>query len=633
MSTVAGEVRPPRTRANAEEVLAALESLTTGAMSFDVQELPARGLSEAIAITVPVRLAPGQVFIGPITDPRLPATPCYRCFDLRWLELRTAEEQRAVEEGTMPLELESTSVLSEFVIRAIVLSATAMIAAAMPGEVIELSTKTLAVRRVELLAHSGCEICANQVADTAELVRRPDSQDKSAPDNYRLRAASEFRLPEHALINEACGVIGARRFTVYQCTATLPVSGFFRVRSRFDFHDMWWSGQTESARASQIMGMLEGLERHAGQYARSRTTAQFASRRQLGEKAIDPRHFGRYPAEFFAAHADSYRPFEDDNEMPWVWAYSYRRDAPVLLPEQVVYYLDRTPDPKFVQECSSGCASGATPTEAVFHGLLELVERDAFLLNWGANAAVPELDPSSFLDPDIGFVTDRLNRLGYSVRFFDLRVDIPVPTVLVVAERIDGGLGRLCIAAGASFDPITAVKSALAEVASYVPGLDERVLSRRPELLAMTDDWAKVTELTHHALLYGLPEMRDTASFLVDRGTHTHRIEDVYSSWLEQRPATLDLKDDVEYLVDHILSDGADVFTVDQTSPEQKGTGVHTACVRSSGLVPIDFGWQRQRLFSHPRLARYIDGEIAEVNATIRPAHQKHLNRAPHPFP
>ena len=47
----------------------------------------------------------------------------------------------------------------------------------------------------------------------------------------------------------------------------------------------------------------------------------------------------------------------------------------------------------------------------------------------------------------------------------------------------------------------------MCETASYVPGFDERVAASEPQLREMVEDYTKVTELSHHALLYGLPEM------------------------------------------------------------------------------------------------------------------------------
>lgn len=309
--------------------------------------------------------------------------------------------------------------------------------------------------------------------------------------------------------------------------------------------------------------------------------------------------------------------------------WSLRDRRPRLVPEQLVYYLDRRTDQrKFVQECSNGCASGSCPEEALLHGMLELVERDAFLLAWYGSARLAEIDPASCRDERVHFMLDRVDLLGYDVRLFDTRADLPVPVVTAVAVKRDGGLGRLCFAAGASLDPDDAVRAALCETASYVPGFDERVAASEPELREMVRDYTKVTELSHHALLYGLPEMARHAAFLFDDPPRRSMAE-LYGDWLATRPAHDDLRADTEYLAGLIAGLGGDVVAVDQTCPEQEIAGIHTMAVVAPALVPIDFGWQRQRVLWSDRLERYLargrhgpDG----LGATGRNPH-------PHPFP
>src|SRR5690606_26898833 len=103
---------------------------------------------------------------------------------------------------------------------------------------------------------------------------------------------------------------------------------------------------------------------------------------------------------------------------------------------------------KFVQECSNGCASGSCPEEALLHGMLELIERDAFLLAWYGAARLAEIDPATCRDESVHFMLDRVNLLGYDVHLYDTRADLPVPVVTAVAVRRDDGLGKLCFAAG-----------------------------------------------------------------------------------------------------------------------------------------------------------------------------------------
>ncbi|WP_181446606.1 TOMM precursor leader peptide-binding protein [Streptomyces sp. NTH33] len=616
----------------AERVLDGIE-VEVGVLGLPVGEDPPRpgGLS------YPVRLYGGTVLLGPLYRADGTSRPCARCLERRWLALRPVEERRAVDDGADFTVLGDAAVLTPFVLEQMARIASAETAAGLGesgiGRIVELRVRDMTVARHDLIADSECERCAAPEPDTAERAVIPlDPSPKSSPTHYRGAAAADLNLPTAAYVNGVCGALAGMFQRVYQCSATLPVSGFFRVRSKYDYHEMWWSGQSQSSAGSERYGMLEGLERYAGQFPRAVRPSVHGSHRDLAPDALDPTVMGSYLPEFYAGHTEFYEPFDPDTPMHWVWGYSFGERRPMLVPEQLVYYLDRRPDKKFVQESSNGCASGTSPQEALLHGMLELIERDAFLLCWYGGARLPEIDASTCEDEEIQFILDRVARLGYRMRLFDMRVDIPVPAVMAMAERLDGGLGRLCFAAGASLDPVEAIRSAISETASYIPGMDERVEAKLPELRAMVEDYNRVHELTQHALLYGLPEMAETADFLLAART-PRSMDDLYGAWLRQRPSTLDLTDDVTFLLERIREAGSDVLAIDQTCPEQAAAGIHTLCVLAPGLIPIDFGWERQRALGHPRLRAFLEGGLAEIHSRAEGFGPTGLNPRPHPFP
>jgi ribosomal protein S12 methylthiotransferase accessory factor len=224
---------------------------------------------------------------------------------------------------------------------------------------------------------------------------------------------------------------------------------------------------------------------------------------------------------------------------------------------------------------------------------------------------------------------DRLAMYGYRARFFDTRITFPVPVVTAVAERVDGGIGRLCFGAGASLDPEAALAAGLCEIATDAVNLRARTVREEPRLRAMAADFAQVRVLHDHPLLYGLPEMARYAEFLLRPADR---------SGGPRPPAALadgaltpgdDLREDVERCVAAVTGAGFDVITVDQTAPEQRALGFHTAGVIVPGLLPIDFGWSRQRARHLPRMR----SALREAGLCARDLDIGDLNPAPHPFP
>ncbi|MFE9691008.1 TOMM precursor leader peptide-binding protein [Micromonospora sp. NPDC005806] len=617
---------------------APLDGITVRIAALGLTDAYADGGEGMTGTVVPIWLHGATALIGPRwTDIGAAAGsrpgPCPLCTQRRWQAIRVREERHALEHQAPVGTVAALPHLTPFAVDALW---QLLLDACRPrterpgvGRLRQLRMDTLETTVVEVLADSECPACATARPDTAEAAVIPlTSRPKPDPSAYRLRSAGDLDLPVAALANPVAGALGGGALRAYNATATAPVTGYFRIRSRYDLHEMWWSGHANSYGSSETYALLEGLERYAGQFPRARRTTVFDSYANLAPDALDPAGLGYHPA-FYQGHGLYYEPYAPDRPMPWVWGWSLRDQVPRLVPEQLVYYLDRRTDHrKFVQECSNGCASGSCPEEALLHGMLELVERDAFLLAWYGSARLAEIDPATCRDERVHFMLDRVDLLGYDIRLFDTRADLPVPVVTAVAVKRGDGLGQLCFAAGASLDPDDAVRAAVCETASYVPGFDERVAASEPELREMTRDYPKVTELSHHALLYGLPEMTRHAGFLFD-DPPLRSMTELYGDWLSARPAHDDLRADMEYLCGLIAGLGGDVLAVDQTCPEQEVAGVHTMAVVAPALVPIDFGWQRQRVLWSDRLERFLARGAHgpdRLGATGRNPH-------PHPFP
>jgi ribosomal protein S12 methylthiotransferase accessory factor len=558
---------------------------------------------------------------------------CGHCLALRWQQLR-AEYLRIVLEyganttaaGDWPLV---TGYLADAVFalyRGTVLTrADARPAGSM---VSQLDPHTLAVQGFPLLADPLCPSCGPGEGEPV-APGRPEltTGRKVAPDNYRLRRPEDYPLPTEALVNPVTGLLGSMATKHLMTPTTAPVFGSILMHGEGGLAEMTWCGQANSYRRSRYVGVLEGIERYAGTRRRSRTTPVWASYHELGADALDPRDCGVYSAEAYERDV-RVRPFSPDRRIQWVWGYSLRDSRSILVPTRLVYYSARRPEDDFVFECSNGCASGGSMTEAVLFGLLELIERDAFLLAWYGGAELPEIDLGGSRNATLQAMIDRADLAGYDVRAFDTRIDIDVPVVTSLAVRRNGGDGALSFAAAASLDPDTAVQDAVAEVLTYIPELPARVRKRRTKLLAMADDFYRVDELSDHATLWALPSMsRYAGRYLAERPTRS--VNDLYRSWQGKRPRSHDLLDDVDYLRTELQDAGFDVIVVDQTAPEQRSWGLHTVSTIVPGLLPIDFGWLRQRALHMPRMftafrrAGWRSTDLTETE----------LHRVPHPFP
>ncbi|MEV4141988.1 TOMM precursor leader peptide-binding protein, partial [Dactylosporangium sp. NPDC049742] len=305
------------------------------------------------------------------------------------------------------------------------------------GTVYRLAWDTLDIQRHELLPDPDCPACGTTPDEPVRLVPRPKP---SAPAT-RLRDLDAVDLPQRALLNPVCGALGPAAVALTDAPAVPVVVGGTLLESGGEPRRILWSGHASSYRRSRTAALLEGLERTAAAARAGTGPVVVDTYERLAPRAIP----GDWPS------------FDPRARLRWVPGHSLRHDAPVLVPERTAYFLAGT------RHTSNGCAIGTCLEEAALHGLLELVERDAFLIAWYGRAQLPELTPDAVTDPTAGALLDRLAAAGHRVRLFDTRIDLPVPVVTAVATG--GAAPALCFAAAAGLDPGAAAAGAVGELA------------------------------------------------------------------------------------------------------------------------------------------------------------------------
>ncbi|MEV6784608.1 TOMM precursor leader peptide-binding protein [Streptomyces sp. NPDC051098] len=586
---------------------------------------------------VPVYLYGRHAVVGPRAVTALGgavASPCTLCFARRWQAVRSVALREALELGGATHESGPWPYAVAFVADALAALIAHVHARPAQGpfpDIYVVDLERLGVRRYPLVPDPQCPVCSRPTPDTSEAaVVALTPAVKHAEGTFRIRSIEAYDIEVSAFANPVCGALGPSVVHDVSSTSTSATIGCFSMRSGDYLRETFWGGHASSFAVSSRIGVLEGLERYAGMRARSKKTRVMGTLEEFGAEAVDPRQVGLYSEAFYLENP-RVRPFAPDRPIPWVWGYSIRDRAPRLVPEVLTYYHAPGLENRFVQESSNGCASGGCPEEAVYFGLMEVVERDAFLLSWYGKQPLPEIEPSTSRRAATRHMVDRLAMYGYRARFFDARLSFPIPVVAAVAERLDGGMGRLCFGAGAGLDPESALDAALCEIATDAVNLRQRTERDETRLRAMAADFSLVTALHDHPLVYGIPDMAQHADFLLGQGAEGSLLAVADLEWQDSSGSAVsaDLKEDLERCVAAVVAAGFDVVVVDQTLPEQRVLGLHTFSVLVPGLLPIDFGWSRQRALGMPRMLT----ALREAGLRERELRTHDLNPAPHPFP
>jgi ribosomal protein S12 methylthiotransferase accessory factor len=371
--------------------------------------------------------------------------------------------------------------------------------------------------------------------------------------------------------------------------------------------------------AAEAAALGEALERYSGSFVpEDRLVA--ASAAELGEPAVDPRRFALFCAEQYAAPGFPYRPFTPDAVVAWVDGFALPGGERAMLPAQLVYmpWRRRAPDETPIAHAtSSGLACGATLEEAVLAGLLELVERDAFMLVWNNRLSLPLLRWDG--DAELERLDARyFSPAGLRYSAVDLSVFLDVPTVLGVVHGPELELGALGVGAASAPTVEVAWRKALAEAFSVQRWVRDMALEEPDRLEGRAED---IGSFDAHTMHYATARRAQAAAFL--------------DASAERRPTNEvapleggDVLALIEGVTRRLAAHGASAYAVDVTSPDLAGAGLHVVHVVAPELCALDVV-DGARFLGGTRLyeAAY------EAGLVPRPLTRTDLNRDPHPFP
>jgi ribosomal protein S12 methylthiotransferase accessory factor len=268
--------------------------------------------------------------------------------------------------------------------------------------------------------------------------------------------------------------------------------------------------------------------------------------------------------------------------------------------------------------------------EAIFHGLLEVIERDAFLLMWYARLQVARLDLLSITDPTTRLFLEHLEyHSGYTIHAFNLTLDhaITCLCLLAVDEQAREGKPRAFVAAGSDPHPEQALFKALRECAMFLAFPRELNQQSRMQALEMLMDANRVQQMEHHPLVYALPEAFDRLHFLYHT-PHQQTFQEAFPDFYRNPPESLDLRADLETLIDYYLKRGTDVIVVEQTAPEHLCCGLTCVKVLMPGMLPMTFGQNNRRITGFERLHQLP----FTLGYQDHPLENAEINPHPHPF-
>ncbi len=570
----------------------------------------------------------GEAIIGPLVQPDV--SGCSRCADRRRImagfdrqEMVLLQKQLA-QQSDVPADAWTSHTGLHYVTQLLVAKVQNILHTDDPElaeQIYLINLKTLKSTRHPLLPDPQCSSCSKLPDDSlesAQITLQPSPKLNS--DSYRCRSLDELKqVLASDYLDPRTGLLNG------QMNDTLSPFAAVSVNLPLFVGDEATAGRTLNYADSQLTAILEGLERSCGLAPRGKRTVIHDCYRNLADIALHPLQVGVHTKEQYDLPNFPFQAFDPDRSINWVWGYSLIQERSILVPELLSYYSLGCGN-GFVYETSNGCAIGGSLEEAIFYGMLEVVERDAFLLTWYAQLQLPRLDINSANDQELQWMIDRIQTVGgYEIHLFNATMENQIPSVWAIAKNTkQTGLHLIC-AAGAHLDPLRAAKSALHELAGMMLVLDEKFEQNKEKYLQMFEHSSLVQEMENHSMLYGLPQSADRLQFLLAERAPLQAFDQAFPTW----PKHTDLTDDLQQLLLTFKQLHLDVIVIQQTTSELKRNGLHCVKVLIPGMLPMTFGQQFTRLVG---LNRVLEVPM-KLGYTEHPLTLHQLNPHPHPFP
>ncbi|NGP58285.1 TOMM precursor leader peptide-binding protein [Paenibacillus thiaminolyticus] len=470
-----------------------------------------------------------------------------------------------------------------------------------------------------------CRACGTLPKDTGEkAIIHLSSRPKTNPNHYRIRDVLDMEKALYdKFVDPKVGIIqSVNHLLIYR----YQIAAGATIQTPEHFVTEHGIGRSNSYRHSRVVSILEALERYAGYRARGKETVVAGSYRQLQDEALDPSTLGLHDER---AYEDTgLIPYSSDLSMDWVWGYSLLKEKPVLVPEHIAYYFThfwkRTN--RSFYEISNGCALGGCPEEAIIHAILEVIERDAFLMTWLCQLPLTEIDLKTVQSETMILKLSRLKEAGYRIRAFDSTTEFQIPSVWMMAVNNENTTPKVLCSSAAHFTYEEAMESALGELSLSLNWRERTGSDELAKARMMLDDPYLVQNMHDHALVNMLPESMERFRFLLERNDERSVLQLHYAFPIVHHA---DLLDDLIMLLDRFRARNMDVIVVNQTTPELEEAGLYACKAIIPGMLPMTFGHHFRRIIGLDRLFRVP----MELGYSRYPSTIEQLNPYPHPFP
>ena len=222
-----------------------------------------------------------------------------------------------------------------------------------------------------------------------------------------------------------------------------------------------YGGKGISKDHAKASAMMEGFERYSAERKEYDNTIT-ASVNEISKKGnyIDPKSLN-LPKQIEK---------KDIGDIPYEWStcYDLISKEEYYVPTNAIFhpYSHENNVESLFKSHTNGLASGNILEEAILHGMLEVIERDAWSIFELTHKNYAQIDIESIDSTVVNETISKFENEGIKIKLMDFTADIKIPTIAASADdTVTKDAGLLTLGIGTHLDPEVAILRALTEVA------------------------------------------------------------------------------------------------------------------------------------------------------------------------
>lgn len=389
-------------------------------------------------------------------------------------------------------------------------------------------------------------------------------------------------------------------------------------------------GRSTTLQNSKMSAVFEMLERYASivPHRQPDLEGSYYELVKAGKSVISPRDLCLNIVNEDISKQYGFEPYSDERIYRWTRTMNLVDEKEYYLPEQAMYYDGQlvSGEKRFLYETSNGCAMGGNYEEAVMYALLELVERDAFLMHWYNRVAPVQFDISSIHNRYLLDIVKYMTCIGYEIRIMNITMETGIPAIWVAAiDKTFRGKMKCYNAAGAHMNPEKALEAALVEVVTSI-GIYDKIIRRGSmdeKLTKLSENPDAVDSMEDHVYFYSLDE---NYKYIEHYYSNEEMIDFVeyFKEWYQSADHTFS----VQEFLDRFSKYHKDIYVGILESETNKELGLWCVKAIVPSMLTMTFGVRNQRLNIERIQKGAVLSGIREVEIP-----EEYINTTPHPFP